>query len=84
MDDATASVDSETERQIRETIRAVARGRTNFVIAHRISSVAYADLILVLDDGQIVERGTHTDLFAQGGLYRRMCEQQIEGHRWEE
>ena len=83
MDDATASVDLETERQIRETIRAVAKGRTNFVIAHRISSVAYADLILVLDDGQIVERGTHAELFAQGGLYRRMCEQQIEGHRRE-
>jgi len=84
MDDATASVDSETERQIRETIRTVARGRTTFVIAHRISSVAHADLILVLEGGRIVERGTHTELFALGGVYRRMCEQQIEGHRREE
>ena len=83
MDDATASVDSETERQIRETIRTVARGRTNFVVAHRISSVAYADLILVLEDGEIVESGTHSDLFALNGVYRRMCEQQIEGHRRE-
>jgi len=81
MDDATASVDSETERQIRETIRTVARGRTNLVVAHRISSVAHADLILVLEDGRIVESGTHRDLFALGGVYRRMCEQQIEGHR---
>ena len=79
MDDATASVDSETEHLIRETMRGVAQGRTNFVIAHRISSVAHADRILVLEDGRIVEQGTHSELFAHGGIYRRMCDQQFAG-----
>ncbi len=79
MDDATASVDSETERMIRETIKRVAEGRTNFLVAHRVSSVAHADLILVLEDGRIVERGTHGELFDLGGVYRRMCDQQFAG-----
>jgi ABC-type multidrug transport system fused ATPase/permease subunit len=79
MDDATASVDSETERLIRETMKRVAEGRTNFVIAHRISSVAHADLILVLKDGRIAERGTHAELVRLGGIYRRMCDQQFAG-----
>jgi ABC-type multidrug transport system fused ATPase/permease subunit len=79
MDDATASVDSETERLIRETMKRVAEGRTNFVVAHRISSVAHADLILVLEDGRVIERGTHAELVALGGTYRRMCDQQFAG-----
>jgi len=79
MDDATASVDSETERQIRETMRRVALGRTNFIIAHRISSVAHADRIIVLSDGRIAEQGTHAELTALGGIYRRMCDQQFAG-----
>ncbi|MFH1733024.1 MAG: ABC transporter ATP-binding protein [Planctomycetota bacterium] len=81
MDDATASVDSETERRIHQTLRRVSRGRTTFVIAHRISSVAHADRILVLDDGRIAEQGTHAELFALGGIYRRMCDQQLAGDR---
>ncbi len=78
MDDATASVDSETERQIRQTMQQVSKGRTNFVIAHRISSVAHADHILVLEDGRIAEEGTHFELIARGGVYRRMYSQQFE------
>jgi ABC-type multidrug transport system fused ATPase/permease subunit len=77
MDDATASVDSETERLIRETMKRVAEGRTNFIVAHRVSSVAHADLILVLKDGRIAERGTHAELHELGGIYRRMCDQQF-------
>jgi len=84
MDDATASVDSETERLIRETMRRVAEGRTNFVVAHRVSSVAHADQILVLEDGRIVERGTHAELVAAGGVYRRMCDQQFAGRTVED
>lgn len=79
MDDATASVDSETERHIRETMRAVSAGRTNFVIAHRISSVAHADRIYVLDGGRVVEQGTHAELVALGGMYGDMCAQQLAG-----
>jgi ABC-type multidrug transport system fused ATPase/permease subunit len=79
MDDATASVDSETERLIRETMKRVAEGRTNFIVAHRISSVAHADLILVREDGRTAERGTHAELSAQNGIYRRMCDQQFAG-----
>ncbi len=79
MDDATASVDSETERHIRETMRQVAEGRTNFIVAHRVSSVAHADQILVLEEGRIAEQGTHTELYNRGGIYRRMCEQQFAG-----
>jgi len=79
LDDATASVDSETERLIRETVRGVAQGRTSFVVAHRVSSVAHADRILVLDGGRVAEQGTHRELFALGGIYRRMCDQQFTG-----
>ncbi len=77
MDDATAAVDSETERLIRETMKTVSEGRTNFIIAHRISSVAHADQIIVLEDGQIAERGTHAELYATDGIYRRICDQQF-------
>ena len=53
-------------------------GRTTFVIAHRLSTVQRADLILVMDDGQVVEQGTHRDLISQDGLYREICELQLQ------
>jgi ATP-binding cassette subfamily B protein len=76
LDDATSSVDTETEAQIRSALERLMKGRTSFVIAHRIQSVMDADLILVLDKGRIVQRGTHGELIAQEGIYRRIYELQ--------
>jgi ATP-binding cassette subfamily B protein len=77
LDDATSSVDVETERLIHEAMVAVMQGRTTFVIAHRLSTVRQADLILVLRDGEIMERGTHRDLMARRGLYHDIYELQL-------
>ena len=72
LDDATSSVDAETEGAIRAALEGLMQGRTTFIIAHRIQSVMIADLILVLDKGQIVQKGTHQELLAQPGIYREI------------
>jgi ABC-type multidrug transport system fused ATPase/permease subunit len=77
MDDATASVDSRTERLIQEAMRRLSVGRTTFVIAHRFSTVQHADQILVLKEGRLVERGTHSELIARDGFYVEIFERQI-------
>lgn len=77
LDDATSAVDMETERQIQAALRNVTRGRTTFIIAHRLSSLKHADEILVLDQGRIVERGTHAELIQKKGMYRRIYEIQF-------
>ncbi|HXT15243.1 MAG TPA: ABC transporter ATP-binding protein [Gemmatimonadaceae bacterium] len=76
LDEATSSLDSESEAMIRDGLRSLRRGRTTFVIAHRLSTIESADQILVLEDGQIVERGTHRELLALGGRYRQLYERQ--------
>jgi ATP-binding cassette subfamily B protein len=76
LDDATSSVDTETEGEIRQALERLMEGRTTFIIAHRIQSVMNADLILVLDQGRIVQRGTHDELMAQEGIYRRIYDLQ--------
>ncbi|MBN1259373.1 MAG: ABC transporter ATP-binding protein [Anaerolineae bacterium] len=76
LDAATSSVDTETEIQIEEALEQLMEGRTTFVIAHRVQSVMHADWILVLDQGRIVQQGTHADLVEQGGLYRQIYELQ--------
>jgi ATP-binding cassette subfamily B protein len=78
LDDATSAVDTETESQIREALTELMRGRTTFLIAHRVQSVMLADLILVMDKGRIIERGTHDELMALGGVYRRVFEMQAQ------
>jgi ATP-binding cassette subfamily B protein len=76
LDDATSSVDTETEGLIRAALGRLMQGRTSFVIAHRVQSVMNADLILVLDQGRIVQRGVHSELMAQEGMYRRIYDMQ--------
>ncbi|MGB9880200.1 MAG: ABC transporter ATP-binding protein, partial [Anaerolineae bacterium] len=76
LDDATSSVDVETEHLIRQALQHLMRGRTTFIIAHRIQSVMNADLILVFDRGRVVQMGTHKELLQQEGIYRRIYELQ--------
>ncbi|WP_274363990.1 ABC transporter ATP-binding protein [Paenibacillus thermotolerans] len=76
LDEATSNIDTETEAVIQEALDVVKKGRTTFVIAHRLSTIKSADLILVLDRGEIVERGSHDELMALGGKYYQMYELQ--------
>ena len=79
LDEATSSVDTRTERRIQEALRELLAGRTAFVIAHRLSTVQGADQVLVIEDGQIIERGTHRELLAREGKYRELYVSQFRG-----
>ncbi len=79
LDDATSSVDTKTEREIRQALSALLKGRTSFVIAHRIQTVMEADRIIVLERGRIVEVGSHTDLVSNDGFYRKVFDLQMGG-----
>ena len=78
LDDSTSSVDTETEHLLQKALSHLMEGRTTFIIAQRLSSVRRADLILVMDQGHIVEQGTHSDLLARGGLYQEIYELQLQ------
>jgi ATP-binding cassette subfamily B protein len=77
MDEATSSLDTESERAVKENIERLLQGRTSFVIAHRLSTVRDADLIMVLEKGRLVEHGSHDDLMKRQGLYFYLVSQQL-------
>ena len=81
LDEATSSVDTRTEKQIQEALLQLMKGRTSFVIAHRLSTIRNADLVLVINDGEIIERGTHRELLARRGFYYRLYLSQFKGTR---
>jgi ATP-binding cassette subfamily B protein len=78
LDEATAHLDSESEAAVQQALATALRGRTSLVIAHRLSTVREADVILVLDHGRIVERGRHDELLAAGGQYAELYRIQFE------
>ena len=77
LDEATSSLDTQSEALIQESLTNLMQGRTSFIIAHRLSTVVRADKILVIKDGEILETGTHQTLLAKGGLYKKFCEMQF-------
>ena len=77
LDDALSSVDTHTEEKILRRLTSVMRERTSIIISHRISTVRHADQIVVLQDGSIVERGTHEELLARGGYYYDLYQKQL-------
>ena len=76
LDEATSSLDSETEKEVQAALAEAAKGRTTVAVAHRLSTIAGADLILVMEDGRIVEQGRHEDLLSAGGLYAGLWRRQ--------
>lgn len=77
LDEATSHIDTETEAIIQHAMNVVKEGRTTFIIAHRLSTIQNADTILVLNEGEIVERGNHDSLLAQDGIYSQMYQMQL-------
>ena len=77
LDEATSSIDTRTELQVQTAFDELMAGRTSFVVAHRLSTIRNADCILVMRDGQIIERGTHHELLAAGGFYAELYRSQF-------
>ena len=79
LDEATSNVDTRTEVLIQEAMDRLMAGRTSFVVAHRLSTIRNADVILVMEQGDVVESGTHEELLARGGVYAKLYNSQFDG-----
>ena len=79
LDEATSSIDTRTEIKIQKAFASLMEGRTSFIVAHRLSTIREADVILVMKDGNIIEQGTHQELLNKGGFYKNLYESQFAG-----
>ena len=79
LDEATSSIDTRTEIKIQKAFASLMEGRTSFIVAHRLSTIREADVILVMKDGNIIEQGTHQELLNEGGFYKNLYESQFAG-----
>jgi ATP-binding cassette subfamily B protein len=83
LDEATSSVDTRTELSIQQALNELMIGRTSFVIAHRLSTISSADRVIVIEEGRVVEQGTHEELLAKGGVYHHLYKSQFRGRTQE-
>ena len=79
LDEATSSIDTRTELKIQEAFARMMQGRTSFIVAHRLSTIQSADVILVMKDGHVIEQGNHESLLARGGFYATLYQSQFAG-----
>ena len=77
LDEATSSIDTRTEQRIQRAFTKLMNGRTSFIVAHRLSTIKEADLILVMNNGNIIEQGTHSELLEKGGFYAQLYNSQF-------
>ena len=77
LDEATSSIDTRTEIKIQQAFASMMKGRTSFIVAHRLSTIREADIILVMDSGKVIEQGTHEELLAEKGFYAKLYNSQF-------
>ena len=79
LDEATSSIDTRTEEKVQRAFQEMLKGRTAFIVAHRLSTIQNADCILVMKDGNVIEKGSHEELLRQKGFYKNLYESQFQG-----